>query len=77
MGAYGGTAQASKTPCGWSLLSDLNNTGLVDFNDFAHQGQDWRTSGSEKPTDLDRNGFIDFNDLALIVEDWLEQTGWY
>jgi len=77
MGAYGGTAQASMPPYDWALLADLTNDGIVNFEDFAHQADDWRQNQPEQPGDLDRNGLIDFADLRLLGEDWLKQTTWY
>ena len=76
MGAYGGTVQASKTPVGWSLLADLTNNGIVDFQDYAHQAKDWQMTDDEQPGDLNLNGTVEISDLSLLVEDWLEQTIW-
>ncbi len=77
MGAYGGTAQASKTPPGWSLLADLTNDGIVDLEDFAGQKKYWQQNGTELPGDLSRNSLVDIEDLVLLVQDWLAQTVWY
>ena len=77
MGAYGGTAKASMPPYDWAMLADLTNDGIVDFEDFAGQADDWRQSRSEQPGDLDRNGTIDVADLLLLAEDWLKTTSWY
>jgi parallel beta-helix repeat protein len=77
MGAYGGTAKASLPPYDWALLGDLTNDGIVDFEDFAYQAEDWRQSQSEQPGDLNRNGLIDFADLFLLTENWLKTTSWH
>jgi hypothetical protein len=77
MGAYGGTAEASKTPAHWSLLADLTNDGKVTFADVNPQVQDWLNSGNNLPGDLDRNGIIDIADFALLALDWGEQTSWH
>ena len=77
MGAYGGTAEASMPPYDWALLADLTNDGIVNFEDFAYQAEDWRQGQSEQPGDLDRNGVVDFADLFLLTEDWLKQTSWH
>ena len=77
MGAFGGTPLASKTPYGWSLLADLTNDGIVDFNDFSYQAYDWIQTGDCLPGDLDRNRTIDFFDIALFSSDWLNQTSWH
>jgi len=71
MGAYGGTAEASKTPDGWGILADLTNDRVVDFSDFSAQAEAWQRSESEQPGDLDRNGKIDFNDLKILAGQWL------
>jgi parallel beta-helix repeat protein len=77
MGAYGGTVQASMPPYDWALLADLTNNGVVDFEDFSHQADDWLQTQIEQPGDLDRNGTIDYADLQLLAEDWLKQTTWH
>lgn len=42
MGAYGGTAQASKSPyCPGTLIADLNNDCRVDLLDFAIFASEW------------------------------------
>ena len=76
MGAYGGTAEASKTPVNWSLLADLTNDGRVNFKDYTTQVSGWLQTGNELPGDLNRNSTVDFPDLALLAEDWLKQTSW-
>ena len=76
MGAYGGTAEASKTPGNWSLLADLTNDGEVDFIDYATQAQGWQQSETEQPGDLNRNGTVDIYDFSLLADDWLKQTTW-
>jgi len=75
MGAYGGTPQASMPPHNWTLLADLTNDGIVDFQDFDHQGRDWARSG-QYPGDLDRNQIINWADCMMLGRDWLERTSW-
>jgi hypothetical protein len=77
MGAYGGTAQASRTPAGWSLLGDLDNDGTVDGSDFALQAEDWGRDGAQKPGDLNRNSVVDASDVALLVQEWLRAVSRY
>jgi len=72
MGCYGGTAEASIPPHGWSLLADMNNDGLVNSKDFAFQVRSWMKTESRQPGDLDRNGIVNTADLALLTEDWLK-----
>jgi predicted outer membrane repeat protein len=82
MGCYGGTAEASKTPADWGLLSDLTNDGIVDWVDFAYLASDWLIPEDpwnhiEWPGNLNRSGIVDLADLELFTEDWLEQTIWH
>jgi len=77
MGAYGGTAEASKTPASWSLLADLTNDGIVDGQDFAHQAKDHEALGEERPGDLNRNGAVDMDDVAALIGAWLTTTIWH
>ncbi|KPK74626.1 MAG: hypothetical protein AMJ79_13595 [Phycisphaerae bacterium SM23_30] len=76
MGVYGGTAQASIAPIGWSLRADLNNDGTVNLLDYAHQLQDWYKKESALPGDLNRDGSVAFLDLYLLILDWLTHTTW-
>ena len=72
MGCYGGTAEGSLPPYGWSLLADINNDGLVNSKDFAFQVKYWMKTENRQPGDLDRNGIVNTADLALLSEDWLK-----
>jgi hypothetical protein len=71
MGAYGGTAEASKTPAGWGILADLTNDGIVDLVDFGWQTKDWKKTASKQPGDVDRDGDVDYNDVKILAEHWL------
>ncbi|MBN1844569.1 MAG: hypothetical protein JW810_02720 [Sedimentisphaerales bacterium] len=73
MGYYGATAQASRTPVGWSLRADLNNDGRVDAFDAACWSAAWRISGQDIPADLDRSGAVGLADLQLLADDWLQR----
>jgi len=75
MGVYGGTAEASRTPPGWSLAADLTNDGLVDSRDLAVQARYWRATAEQMPGDLTRDGAVDAGDLAELANSWLETTG--
>jgi hypothetical protein len=77
MGAFGGTPLASKTPFRWSILSDLNNNGIVNFKDFFYLSNDWLNNGECMPGDLNRDNIINISDVALFTYDWLEETIWY
>ncbi len=76
MGAYGGTAEASMAPYGWTLLADLTNDGIVDFRDFSFQATGWLTPVDVQAGDLNGNHVVDSGDLALLADDWLMQTAW-
>jgi len=76
IGAYGGTAEASKTPLRWSLLADLTNDGIVDAQDFAYQTKDGYPAGMAVPGDLNKNGAVDMEDIAALLGAWLKTTIW-
>jgi hypothetical protein len=77
MGAHGGSTQASRSPGGWGLLADLDNNGIVNFEDYVGLAIDWFDNDDGLPGDLDRDGTIDTSDLSLFVKDWLIETVWY
>jgi predicted outer membrane repeat protein len=77
MGAYGGTAEASMPPYGWALLCDIDNSGIVDFGDYARLAMLWLQQGDEFFADFNRDTNIDTNDLYLLAEDWLDITTWH
>jgi predicted outer membrane repeat protein len=78
MGCYGGTAEASRTPAGWSLPADLNNDGAVNVEDFAILSSSWGSSNIwPLHPDLTRNGTVDLDDLGLLIESWMGQTTWH
>jgi hypothetical protein len=76
MGAYGGTGQAGMPPYDWSLPADLNNDGIVNYLDFAHQTQDWQATAPEQPGDQNRDGVVNKIDLAALAQNWLQVTVW-
>jgi len=76
MGAYGGTNQASLAPYDWSLQADLNNDGVVDFEDISLIAEDWLIGKARNPSDLDRNGVINMCDFALFGQIWQKSTDW-
>jgi len=71
MGAYGGTAKASKSPANWASLADLTNDHKVDFNDWAAFAAYWLDGGYYIPSDLDRNEVVNLLDLNLFANEWL------
>jgi len=70
MGAYGGTAEASKSPANWRNIADLTNDWVVDFNDLKIFVDYWLETGRCIPSDLNRDGFVDFNDFAIFGWHW-------
>lgn len=78
LGAYANTPQASKTPAGWSLLTDINNDGIVSFADFACFSSQWMLSGIyDQPSDFTRGSIINLTDLLFMTGEWLSQTTWH
>jgi parallel beta-helix repeat protein len=71
MGAYGGTATASKSPANWRSIADLTNDWAVDFNDLKVFVNYWLDTGQCIPSDLNRNQSVDFSDFAVFAENWL------
>jgi hypothetical protein len=69
MGAYGGTAQASKSPDGFRSLSDLNNDWQYSLADLSIFVDYWLQSGTCLPADLDRDSAVDFEDYAVFTYD--------
>jgi hypothetical protein len=77
IGAYAGTPTASIPPHQWAIRADINNNGLVDFNDFALWTLDLILPCTENPSDLDRNTIIDIRDFSILADKWLEKTTWF
>jgi len=71
MGAYGGTAQASKSPANWALLADLTNDRKVDFNDLKVFVDYWLETGECIPSDLNRDRYVNGCDFAIFINNWL------
>ncbi|MBL7152855.1 MAG: right-handed parallel beta-helix repeat-containing protein [Phycisphaerae bacterium] len=69
MGTYGGTSQASIPPHGWSILTDQNNDGIVNFTDLACRAE-IQAGTAVAPA-------LKFADLALLANRWLDQTTWF
>jgi uncharacterized protein (DUF2141 family) len=67
MGAFGGTAQASKSPPDWALLSDMTNDRTNNFADLKVLVDYWLTAGQCLPPDLDRSGFVDPADYSIFA----------
>jgi hypothetical protein len=70
MGAYGGTAEASKSPENWRSIADLNNDWVVDSSDLKVYVDYWLETGECIPSDFDRSQFVDFDDFAILGLQW-------
>lgn len=71
MGAYGGTAEASKSPANWRNIADLTNDRVVDINDLGVFVNYWLETGQCIPSDLNRNQSVNFVDYAVFAQKWL------
>jgi hypothetical protein len=71
MGAYGGTATASKTPANWRSIADLTNNWVVDYNDLDVFIDYWLDVGQCIPSDLNRSQSVDFTDFGIFADNWL------
>ncbi|MDH4238652.1 MAG: hypothetical protein OEW48_03730 [Phycisphaerae bacterium] len=70
MGAYGGTAEASKSPANWRNIADMTNDWIVDSNDLKVFVDYWLQMGECIPSDLNYSQFVDFKDFALFGLQW-------
>jgi len=70
MGAYGGTAEASK-----SIRSpgDLNLDGSVDVKDLEILCRAWLTDGLSTRADITRDGIVNCRDYNWLAADWLHK----
>lgn len=73
MGAYGGTAEASKSPGNGRNIADLTNDWAVDSNDLKVFVSYWLETGDCIPSDLDRSRLADFNDYRIFASQWLHK----
>ncbi|MBN1765783.1 MAG: DUF3160 domain-containing protein [Sedimentisphaerales bacterium] len=74
LGAYGGTAQASKSPLRWQMLADINNDDQVGIIDLFVLVQNWLVNFDLIPPDFDRNDLVDLTDLGRMSQDWLAES---
>jgi hypothetical protein len=57
------------------LDADLNDDGIVDYDDFVDFCNDWLSNGGPcVRANLDHEGVVDFADFAILTEYW-QQTG--
>lgn len=71
MGAYGGTAEASKSPGNSRNIADLTNDWAVDSNDLKVFVSYWLETGDCIPGDFDRSRSVDSNDYSIFASQWL------
>lgn len=74
MGAYGGTAEASKTGANWRSIADLTNDWVIDSNDLKVFVSYWLETGGCVPSDLNRSQNVDFHDYAIFAHNWLQES---
>lgn len=70
MGAYGGTAQASMSPCTAGNVADLDNNDVVDAQDLFMLAKMWLASSVPLAEDIDRDGLVGFSDFAALADNW-------
>jgi hypothetical protein len=73
MGAYGGTAEASKSPANWRSIADITNDWVIDSNDLKVFVSYWLQTDECIPSDLDRSRSVDFNDFAIFGGQWQQK----
>ncbi|NIP55956.1 MAG: hypothetical protein GWN67_27680 [Phycisphaerae bacterium] len=73
MGAYGGTAEASKSPAYWRSIADITNDWIVDSNDLKVFCGYWLQAGECIPADLNRSRSVDSNDFAIFSGHWRQK----
>jgi len=74
MGAYGGTAEASKSPPLWRSIADMTNDWVVDSNDLKVFVDYWLQEGECIPSDFDRSRSVDSNDFAIFAGQWQKKS---
>lgn len=73
IGAYGGTAEASKSPAYWRSIADMTNDWIVDSNDLRAFCDYWLQTGECIPSDFDRSRSVDSNDFAVFAGRWRQK----
>jgi hypothetical protein len=75
MGAYGGKAQASKSPPNWRSIADSTNDWTVNSKDLKVFANYWLQMGLCIPGDFNRSKFVDFSDFAILGLHWSYRSG--
>ena len=63
-------------PYDWALLSDMDNSGEVNFADYSYIANYYGREDEKLNGDLNRDGRINIEDISLLTADWLEFTDW-
>ncbi len=58
------------------VAEDINNDGIVNFDDFAILSAHWGMAGRRLAGDLNNDRLVDYLDLLLLTEHWLENTSY-
>ena len=71
LGAYGGTPEASMSPrLDLGNVADIDNDGLVDFNDMALLTEMWLSDQILLAEDLNRDRIVNLADFAILAANW-------
>jgi len=71
LGAYGGTPEASmSTRLDLGNVADIDNDGLVDFNDMALLIEMWLSDQILLAEDLNRDRIVNLVDFAILLGNW-------
>jgi parallel beta-helix repeat protein len=70
LGAYGGTPEASMSLSGVGNVADIDNDGLVDFNDMALLTEMWLSDQILLAEDLNRDRIVNLADFAILAANW-------
>jgi len=74
MGAYGGTAEASRSPSNWSIVPDINNDGVVEIKDYTIVSGYFGQTGENLPGDFNHDGVVGVA-TALVHEVYIRLVG--
>lgn len=59
------------------LLSDIDDSGEVDYGDILSLAGDWLNTGDCIGADLNLDGVVDFKDFAVLAGDWRQRSWLY
>jgi len=59
------------------LLSDIDDSGEVDYGDILMLAGDWLNTGDCIRADLNFDGEVDFKDFAVLAGDWRQRSWLY